>query len=43
MRTKEALAARKKSGMALGQPKGEAKTLKLDVPIGEMTNSLWYR
>lgn len=30
MRTKEALAARKKSGMALGRPKGQAKILKLD-------------
>lgn len=30
MRTKEALAARKKEGMILGRPKGPAKTLKLD-------------
>lgn len=30
MRTKEALAARKKAGVALGRPKGEAEKLKLD-------------
>ena len=30
MRTKEALAARKKAGMALGRPKGQAERLKLD-------------
>ncbi|MDE1251563.1 recombinase family protein [Vibrio aestuarianus] len=31
MRTKEALAARKKNGIVLGRPKGQASTLKLDV------------
>ncbi|CDT82576.1 Site specific recombinase [Vibrio coralliirubri] len=31
MRTKEALAARKKNGMILGRPKGHAEKLKLDV------------
>ncbi|CZF86179.1 DNA-invertase hin [Grimontia marina] len=30
LRTKEALAARKKNGMILGRPKGPAKSLKLD-------------
>ncbi|HHC7201663.1 TPA: recombinase family protein [Vibrio parahaemolyticus] len=30
MRTKEALAARKKAGVTLGRPKGEAEKLKLD-------------
>jgi len=30
MRTKEALAARKKNGMILGRPKGQAEKLKLD-------------
>lgn len=30
MRTKEALAARKRDGVILGRPKGEAQTLKLD-------------